>query len=258
MSNPFSRLEEVTSLRASLLLVVFSVVGVLFLWGSAKAEESHHLLWAALSRELGSLLLVTLVLTLLWDILGKRSFADEILAKAGLSRDLNDAGIQVITESFQDPRINWDQLFSNACHLDIFVAYASTWRNSHMNQLGRLLRRQDSRLRVILPDPGNAPIVEELAARFQISADELQSRINDSISSFQQLNDGNRDNVQIYLCPVAPLYTMYRFDSSAVIAFYNHRLGRIPVPALICNEKGYLYRHVTEEIEGLIARSTRQ
>jgi hypothetical protein len=90
-------------------------------------EAFHWVKRATVVRELGAALFISVALTLLWDLAGKRAFSDEILAKANMSRDLADAGVELISDTFQTDRVNWSDLFKNACKLDIFVAYAHTY-----------------------------------------------------------------------------------------------------------------------------------
>jgi len=192
-------------------------------------------------------------LTLAWELIGKRAFTDEILLKANMSRDLADAGIEVATQNFRDNRIAWEQLFANSNRLDLWVSYASTWRNTHAQAIEKLLSRKDARIRVVLPNPANDRVLQELADRYEKTKEGLKKQIEEAIAAFTQLKAPG--TVEVYLANTLPIFTIYIFTSKAVIAFYNHRKGRIPVPTLVCGEDGFMFKYVTKEFEGIIANA---
>jgi ribosomal protein S24E len=242
-------------LSAFYTLVPTGAVGIFFLFCSQFSEEWHHPIRAVVLREVGVLLFVTAVLTLTWELIGKRSFTDEILSKANMSRDLADAGILVVVPNFRDSRIPWDELFKNSNRLDIWVSYASTWRNTHAQAIEKLLSRKDARVRVVLPNPNDDRVVQELALRYEKSKEVLKGQIEEAITAFQRI--GSNGSVEIYLSKTVPLYTFYLFTNKAVVALYNHRKGRIPVPTLVCDEDGFLFKYVEEEFEDLVGNAER-
>lgn len=238
--------RERVNVRVYFLMIGFAVLGISALFISAYLENRHHI-WCAVTRELGVTLLVAAALTLAWDIVGRRTFTDEILAKANMSRDLADAGILLVADNFRDPRIQWENLLKNSCTLDIWVAYASTWRNSNLDAIKRLLSRKDSRLRVVLPDPDNELLTKELAGRFEMAESEVREKILEAIAGFE--NCRKYGTVELRLLNRSPLFTVYVFTSKAVLAFYNHRKGREPVPTFLCDEDGFLFGYLKAEFD---------
>jgi hypothetical protein len=241
-----------------ILSVVYSLaplglMGIGLLFWSKFAEEWHHPIRAAVLGELGALFVVTAVLTFVWDLMGKRAFADEILVKANMSRDLADAGVEIATANFRDSRTPWEQLFKNSTTLDIWVSYASTWRNTHAQAIEKLLSRKNSKLRVVLPDPSNVRILQELADRYEKEPEALKAQIEEAAKAFLKFRDHGA--VEVHFAETLPTFSMYLFNSKAVFAPYNHRKGRIPVPAIVCDEDGFLFRYLAEEFEALIRSS---
>ncbi len=261
MAENLKLVTERVNLRVVLMLIPVTVLGTGFLFWSRFAEAWQHPIRAVVLREIGVFLFVTAALTLLWDIVGKRAFTDEVLAKANMSLDLADAGIEVFTADFRDHHIPWPELFKCANKLDLFVSYASTWRNNHLSYIERLLSRKDGQIRVILSDPNNDELLGVLAKRFGKEKDFLKKQIEESIKFWQERNKHSKeaenasDKVKIYLTDVTPFFTFYLFNTKAVAAFYNHRQGRIPVPAFVCDEDGYMFRYLTEEFEGILGNA---
>jgi hypothetical protein len=132
-------LAERVNLRVQLLSLLFAALGITLMLVSPSVGTAGYHKTATLMEESGAALFISGVLAVLWELAGKRAFSDEILAKANMSRDLADAGIEVAVYSFKDERIDWKQLFKSACRLDIFVAYGHTWRNTYSERIDKLL-----------------------------------------------------------------------------------------------------------------------
>src|SRR5438477_10459442 len=153
MANDVVRLlTERVNLRIQLVSLVFVILGLGMMFLSLSVGGAGYHKTATLLEESGVAVFISGVLAVLWELAGKRAFADEILAKANMSRDLAEAGINVFTGDFRDHRIPWSDLFKCSNKLDIFVSYASTWRNIHLSDIERLLARNDGHMRVILSD----------------------------------------------------------------------------------------------------------
>src|SRR5205809_2846365 len=99
MPHNIRLLIERTNLRTLLISFCFLGIGAICLGGSHFAAKSEYHAIEAVLREAGAVLLVSGVLGTIWEFAAKRAFADEVLAKAGMSRDLADAGIEVVTKS---------------------------------------------------------------------------------------------------------------------------------------------------------------
>jgi hypothetical protein len=63
---------------------------------------------------------------------------------------------------------------------------------------------------------------------------------------------GNRGNVQMWLLPMTPMLTFYRFDRRAVFTIYNHQRERVPVPAFVVEQGGNLYDFIRQEFNAMI------
>jgi hypothetical protein len=250
--NQIRLLAERVNLRTLLFALLLGLAGLtaLLYWQPVDARGYHKI--GTLLREGGATTVIAVLLAVLWDFAGKRAFADEILAKANMSRDLADAGIDLVTPSFQDNRIRWDELFKNGCRLDIFVAYASTWRNTQIERINKLLSDEAGRLRVVLPNPEDQDILKALSTRFELPVEEVRRRIEGAKEFFQQNWAKSKGSVEIYFTRVVPLFSFYRFNNKVVFALYNHRTGRIPVPTFITDQGGFLFEYFTREFEAIL------
>jgi hypothetical protein len=252
MSNDIHLLIERVNLRTLLASLIVGGLGLSFLFLSKPIEESGYHRWGSLSRESGAVLLASVALALLWDVVGRRAFADEILAKANMSRDLAESGIDVVCSSFQDKRIAWDELFKNACKLDVLMSYGHTWRNSQIERIDMMLSDPAAKIRIILPDPVDMDVVNVLSMRYRLTPEQLQREIADAKEFFEQRKSRAKGTVEIYFAHLVPLFSFYRFNNKVVFALYNHRGGRIPVPTFIADKDGFLFKYFTSEFDGII------
>ncbi len=236
---------------AAVTLVLF-IVGIFLLYvgdDQTKFWDEHKGL-QALCNNLGGLLVASLGLGLLWELVGKRAFAKEILEQARTSSDVHTAGLtQVGTNYLSDPE--WEELFSGSTKIDLFIAYASTWRNAHHHLLSKFVQNSGNRLRVYLPDPADTNTIKVLAERFDKTANELKDAIKEAELAFRAIRNNGHADVSIYHCPGDRVFSFYRFDMRAVITLYSHSKTRGPVPTLVCRSPGSLYEFVRDELRSI-------
>ncbi|MGZ8709517.1 MAG: hypothetical protein ACXW28_04765, partial [Thermoanaerobaculia bacterium] len=77
------------------------------------------------TREVGAVVVVTGLLTIFWELIAKRSFAEELLARVGTGKEIAASGLVGVTPNFHRD-IDWPDLFRNTRELDIFFAYGGT------------------------------------------------------------------------------------------------------------------------------------
>lgn len=254
MPNELGLLRDRVNRRVQLLAILMIILGLAMLYLSKPIYEACWRRSGTLLAESGAAIFIAAVLFLLWELGGKRAFADEILAKANMARDLADAGLTTVRDNFKDERINWAELFKNACQLDIFIAYGQTWRNTQSERIASFLSDAHSQLRIVLPDPEDSHVVQSLAIRFgNTKPEDIQRMIQESKDFFQNRQDKAKGNVEIYLSGVVPLLTFYRFNNRVVWALYNHREEKSTVPAFICSDEGFLFEYFTDEFKGILA-----
>jgi hypothetical protein len=257
VANDLSLLKERLNLRTVLCSFIVGAFGFFLLYLSRPIDDSGYHRTSSLFREGGAVLVATVAIALLWDWVGKRAFADEILAKTNMSRDLSEAGIEIVSSSFQDKRIVWEELFKNACKLDLFISYGHTWRNSQIERIDKLLSDPDARIRVVFPDPDDADVVTALSTRYGLASDDLKKAILDAKSFFEYRKSRAKGSVEIYFTQIVPLLSLYHFNNKVVFALYNHREGRQPVPTFVVDRDGFLFEYFTREIEAIIGDAAR-
>ena len=213
--------------RTVLIAIAGVCAGVILLYisGSPSFAQNQPSL-QTLVRELGSLLIVTGGITILWDLKGRREFADEVLAKAQVSADVRSSGLQRLSMQYLSD-VEWSRMFQRAREIEIFVSYGTTWRSVHWARFEEFSRGKGNRLRVYLPDPEDQTTVSVLALRYDSTSEQIKQRITEAASAFASLRQarGGAD-IRIYYRRGDPTFACYRFDDEIVVTLYSHRRAR--------------------------------
>lgn len=247
--------SKLTNLSTVMLSGVFVLAGGLALYFSGVNSVKAHVQWSAFLAQLGALLMATGLITIAWNLFGRRAFASEVLAKARVGTDVVASGLERVTDQYLED-VEWGELFRDVGRLDIVVAYANTWRNTHRSRLEATARRRGARIRVVLPDPSHDPTISLLAERFDMPPATLRSRIHEAIRDFRALRRPGGATVDVRVRRGDVVFSCYRFDSRAVLTLYSHaRIRRTRVPTFVVAD-GSLFKFVYEEVTALIEQSS--
>jgi hypothetical protein len=226
--------------------------GVGLLWLAERSFWSAG--WASIVNNVGGLVIATGLLAVAWELLGKRAFASEVLAKARLSTDVVAAGIERVTDQYLVD-VEWASLIERSTKVDIVVAYASTWRHTHQERLERIARDRRARMRIFLPDPDDRETMSILAGRFNTTAPDVAAKIREAIADFSAMWVANGADLQVYVRSGDVVFSCYRFDSRAVLTLYSHgRERRSRVPTFLVGS-GNLFTFVYDEIHAIRKQS---
>jgi len=247
---------ENVNFKAIIFVIAVIAIGSLFVWLGSQNNFILYVWLKLILQNFGAILIATGLLTIFWDVRIKRAFLDEVLEKVGVAKEIELAGITNINRMFYS--VNWDELFENASKLDLFFAYARTWKNSNIERIKKIAQDKDSRIRVILPDYSDKTILKELTHRFRSNEEELISSIKETESFFIDLKSRYcKSEISIWLLSTVPYFSYYRFDNKIIITLYSHRRESTPVnvPVIICKSGGTFFDYFYEEFNSMINNS---
>lgn len=253
LEDQFQQLSrQATSLRTWIATGAAGVAGVTLL---AIANSSS--LWAdsstlrATVRDLGSLCVVSVALSLLWELAAKRSFSNELWAKARVATDIADARLHRLV--YRPDSIAWQDLLKHPREIDLLFAYGRMWRATYERDLRSLLARDDFTLRVVLPDYEDAGVVGDLARRFSKSPEGIRHRVQEAVDDFVSLATGRQaaGRIEIWLTQVAPVFSLFRLGDVVVIAMYSHQ-QKDAVPHFVASRGGSLYDFASRQFSLLV------
>ncbi|MEO3939860.1 hypothetical protein V3C41_02110 [Paenarthrobacter nicotinovorans] len=201
-------------------------------------------------NQIAGLIIATAILSVGWDLIGRRRFAAEILDRARLSADIVDAGIMRVTDQYLD-EVEWSELFEGVHKIDVVVAYGRTWRNTHEKRLRNVASRPGTRLRFFLPDPDDDLTMQVLSGRFNMPKAALEATVREAITEFSKLKSEGGGDVEVHVRSGDAVFSCYRFDNRAVLTTYSHsKERRTSVPTFVVST-GKLYQFIQEEIEAI-------
>jgi hypothetical protein len=233
---------------------VVMVAGAALLWASSTKTLDKHPAWQGLLAQLGGIFVVLAGISLLWELAAKRAFASEIFAVARVSTDVRNAGLTRVGTSYLDD-VDWETLFATVEKLDVFVAYASTWRGANYARLRKVAQEPTSRIRIYLPDPQDNAIIQRLGRRFDTEPEVVQRKIIEARGEFGGLQQAEGGEVLVRYHSGDPLFSCYRFDRVAILTLYSHQRARTDVPTLVCQDGGTLYDFVRKELKSIEEQS---
>lgn len=236
------------SLQSTLVASLIGlVVGALFLLFGAHVEKD----WLSiLLLNVGAFVIASVAMAVIFEFWQLRSLLDDLFTAARVSEQLQRAQLSGFSVAFHD-NVPWEELFNESNRLNLMVAYAATWRNTHQARLRSFLEHQDARLDVVLPDPNVQLTLDELAQRFGIAPDEVRTRIEEAFEFFKELDQAATGTVRVYYCTRTPHFTFYRFNNRVVFATYRHRPGRGPILTFVANRGGEFYDWIRDEWYGI-------
>lgn len=242
--------------RTSLIAIAVVAVGIGLLYTSGIAAiEKHYPTWQVVLSQLGGLLVVTGGISLLWDLKGRREFADEVLAKAQVAADIRSSGLKRLTMQWLED-VEWANMFHSAREIDVFLSYGTSWRNLQWTRLEEFSRGSRNKLRVFLPHPEDTAVLAVLAQRYDSTSERITQQITDAAKAFASLRKGGAD-IRIYYRRGDPTFACYKFDDQIVVTFYSHRRSRGDVPTMLVGP-GTLYEFFSSELLAIRSQSEEQ
>lgn len=248
-------ISERTNLRTRFWSFIIGVIGLGLIIAAETSETIKSIpSIKALSSEIGSVLVVSISLTIFWELSTKRDFFAEIMHHVQLSENIKQAGVKSIevTASYISD-FDWRGLIGNAKNVDILVAYGGTWRRSNRGTLTEFAKKSGTKMRVILPDPENTQLIQELARRFNSTLEDVQREIQQAKTEFISLftQAGAKAKLEIWYHSASPVFSCYVFDNEVIFATYRHRPGQsIPIPMFSLGN-GTLSTFVRDELAAL-------
>jgi hypothetical protein len=95
----------------------------------------------AIVRDLGSLLIVSVAIAILWELHAKRAFVAELLATTNLAEDIETTGLAGASAKWHG-EIDWRKLFASADTFELLFTYGRTWRNTNSTLTIRFLHKE--------------------------------------------------------------------------------------------------------------------
>ena len=200
-----------------------------------------------------STILTSATLSILWEVVAKRSFLQEILIKTNLSKNIDLYGLEKIEKDFS--KIDFEDYLSKTKNLTMVVIYGTnTLTNNKYTDYWSKLENL-----TFVHASTEEGTIEKLADRFSeysagrvYIAENIKSKINGAIEAIDALKS---KGVQIirYSNTNMIYSSYYLFDEYAIVANFPHgEKGTKTSLSLICKKGGILYEYIEQEVKSII------
>lgn len=258
--------ESRFSLRHIIVALGCALIGILCMW-----------LGNSLISNVGSVLLVSGIYTIIDNMYLKKSLLDLIVQKVSLNKDIDSTGLIKIDSTLTN--INYKEYFENAkSSIDILHNYARTWTTNNFDFIKYTVMNKECKLRVILLNP-ESPFISALEKHYDYSEGELVKLIKEVSEKWKSLyceveekrkhcmqkksssyKNKHCGTVELYYFNGQPTNSIYRIDDKiVVVTSKNSKEKSVYLPYAIYKNNGEkgLYCTYLKEIETIINEATR-
>lgn len=246
--------KQLTNLQTYIPSIVLALFGAVFLILADFLDWKNYLSFQSLTRDIGSLLIASVAVALVWELFSKRAFFAEALAVSKLADEINTTRLTGLSAHWQGS-VDWEKLFKGARSIKIFFAYGRTWRNTYLADLTSFAMRSNTKAIIVLPDPSDRAVMVSITQRMGIGPDDLSKRISEATQEFIDIfkkSGKEKEKLEIWYIPFAPTYSYYCFGEKAVFTLYHHKAERADCPTFTIEQGGSLYDFFEDDFENLV------
>jgi len=248
---PSKRFTDAYGTIFMLILLMLGILLFIVVAGLDAAPDKFFPSWLSiLLEQVAGVLLATAILSLFWDVWGRRALAAEVMETADLAHEVREAGLEHVWDRYLSEE-TWHGRFQRARSVDVFVAYANTWRENNRHAISAFAGRRGTQTRIILPDTKDAATVEAIALRSGKEAPEVIRKVDEAFEKYKSILAGGT-NCMILGHKGPQAYAAYRFDDEFIITLYRNspqKTGFIPTLAI---SGGTLGRFLREDLDQVV------
>lgn len=232
---------------------------------------------SSLLNNIGSVLLVSGIYTIIDNMILKKSLIELVIQKVSLDKDIDDTGLIKIDSVLTN--INYRDEFENATsNIDIIHNYARTWTTNNFDFIRNTVLNNNCQLRVVLLNP-TSPFIPALEKHYGYSEGHLIDLINEVTRKWASLYHDVEEkrssctkrksstyknkkcgSIELYYFNGQPTNSLYRIDDKMIVVnAMNSKEKSVYLPYTIFQNNGEkgLYHTYLKEIETIIKEATK-
>ncbi|OQW66772.1 TIR domain-containing protein [Methylomonas sp. 11b] len=168
--------------------------------------------------------------------------------------DLRSTGLSK-AGMFQDFMGAFQTLLAMSSELALFFIHSRSWReNNHDLILGFLERKESKRLYIFLPNFLNDALMRQLAYNFD-DGRYILGLVEDAVNFFLNIQKKYPRKVVLRLYDFYPTYSFYKFDNSAIVAFYPTTDKKKNVPTFEFQKESSFWNFLNDDFETLVSKT---
>lgn len=272
------KLEKENIFKQKNIIVALLVIvgGVLLLF-----YGTSDLPLSGFASEIGSILMISGVYTIIESYYLERSLVDMVIDKVSLDKNIDEKGLIKLGDTLSE--ISYSEYFKKAnSNIDIVHIYARTWTNNNYDFIKKAVMNTQCTLRIILLNP-NSKFVPALEEHFGYKEGDLVKLITEVSDKWKELHKDvtlkkevftnkklrrqrkNYDSkhygkVELYYYNGQPSNSLYRIDDKMIVVeAKTSNIKSINLPYFVYENRNNLsmYKVYLNEIENIISESNK-
>ena len=195
---------------------------------------------------------------MIWEVIAKKTFAQEIIRTVGISENIAESGIVEIKEDFKN--INWNEELRNATSFTTFFVYAKTWREANRTLLEKIGKNIE--WKAVLANYNNDELMEYYDRKFSYGnyGDKSYSTKDLVLEAARELK---KMNVQVFLSNHECMHSYYMISGNkCILALNKHYKEKGYVPTIkiekntINNNSSLMFEFCKKDLDEIIKESS--
>ena len=188
----------------------------------------------------------------IWEVKSKRSFAEEVLELSNISDSYIKSGIISIYKDFND--VIWEDFFTSSKKVTLFLTYGHSWRSRNRKVL-EMLRDKGVELKVVLPNYKDTALMDAFDKDFGYSKFS-KNQSAPPASTAERIREAEQDFKQVGATVVfysSHIRSTYYFsDDKCIFAPFKHGEKKLCVPAILCQAGGSFFEFCKNDMDNIL------
>ena len=203
-----------------------------------------------------------ILVSVIWEFVGKEDFSNELLQTMGMSKNVIDSGI---TDYKKSTAMNWESCFLHSSRIEMLLAFGESWvdeDSEKMQLLKDFVAKAERKAIIILPDFTKDKVVEALLVKYpknrsQLNtADSIKDRLKNVVKGFWAIST----SIDIRLYNGVNSASYFFFDEDCYFSPYTHIDDKnIAIPMILVqnnNKEKSFYEFCKKDMENIKNEST--
>ena len=212
-----------------LVIAILIIIGLVCYFVQGKIDETECPGCHAVLGNVGSVVLISGLLTLLNNLIVKK-YDDERLQKLlGLSESVTKSGLKTILTNCSE--YNYTTLIEKSETFSVIMNDGLRWVGNNTPALEKRFNRKHSETELFLVDP-EGEFLKVLAEKTSMSADALIAKIRQTVSLVESTYEksGQKGVLRVYYLRHYPTQTVFYADDCVIVTPYQTSSGRSVIP----------------------------
>lgn len=149
----------------------------------------------------------------------------------------------------------FNKLIPEAEEMTLFFVHSRRWRENNSDLIEKFLEKRNNKLTVILPNIENKRLVASIKEHFDDGVN-MEAFIKDAYRYFADVLKRRPQGIDIRFSNLYPTYSVYKINSSMIVAMYPASSRKKDVPTFQFVKGGRYWDFVEDDLQWMLTNST--